>query len=409
MQTCPTCRTACDDAAETCPVDGTPLSGVDPLVGQVLGERYRLIARIGAGGMGTVYSAEHVVLRKRMAVKVLRPELSKDEDLVRRFQQEAIAASQIGQENIVDVTDFGRTPQGSIYYVMEELEGWTLAELLEMGPLPFERAIDLLVQVSRALGAAHGRGIVHRDLKPANVVVERREDGSDFVKVLDFGIAKSVGLPERGRVTRAGTLVGTPEYMAPEQGAATSVDHRADIYALGVLGYEMLTGNVPFSGDTAIATLLQHQTKKATPIRELRPEIPETLAVIVAKAMQKLPADRQQSMGEVVRELNGVRAELGLPSVHELLPEPAPAGGVAVAAPDGRRDERGSEPPRRRPTTARGATLELELGAQGRKTMERSRDAPSADAPRRGRIAVVAVLTVALVVAVLAVATWVRG
>src|SRR5512133_1532854 len=210
MRTCPTCRKDCDDALETCPVDGTPLTGADPLLGQVLGERYRLIARIGAGGMGTVYRAEHVVLRKRMAVKVLRPELSRDEDLVRRFQQEAIAASQIGQENIVDVTDFGRTPQGSLYYVMEELEGGTLAEILEGGALPIPRALDLLVQIARALGAAHGRGIVHRDLKPDNVVVVRRDDGTDFVKVLDFGIAKSAGLPERGRVTRAGTIVGTP-------------------------------------------------------------------------------------------------------------------------------------------------------------------------------------------------------
>src|SRR5512140_158578 len=139
MRTCPTCRTACDEALATCPVDGTRLADPDPLLGQVLGDRYRLVACIGAGGMGTVYRAEHVVLRKRMAVKVLRPELSRDEDLVRRFQQEAIAASQIGQENIVDVTDFGRTPQGSLYYVMEELEGATLAEILDAGPLPIVR------------------------------------------------------------------------------------------------------------------------------------------------------------------------------------------------------------------------------------------------------------------------------
>src|SRR5512140_3110186 len=150
MRTCPTCRTSCDETLETCPVDGTPLSDSDPLLGQVLGDRYRLIARIGAGGMGTVYRAEHVVLGKRMAVKVLRPELSRDEDLVRRFQQEAIAASQIGQENIVDVTDFGRTPQGALYYVMEELEGASLAALVEAGPLPIPRAAALLAQICRA-------------------------------------------------------------------------------------------------------------------------------------------------------------------------------------------------------------------------------------------------------------------
>ncbi len=431
MRTCPTCRTACDDALETCPVDGTALSGpVDPLLGQILGERYRLIARIGAGGMGTVYRAEHVVLRKRMAVKVLRPELSRDEDLVRRFQQEAIAASQIGQENIVDVTDFGRTPQGSLYYVMEELDGATLAEILEGGPLAVPRTLDLLVQICRAVGAAHGRGIVHRDLKPDNVVVVQREDGTDFVKVLDFGIAKSAVATERGRVTRAGTIVGTPEYMAPEQGAAAGVDHRADIYALGVLAYEMLTGKVPFSGDTPIATMIEHQTRTAAALREVRPDVPESLEAVVAKAMEKRPAARQQSMGEVVRELNGVRAALGLASVHDLLPDPVPVGSAfttPATAPAGagesalddpgnrptRRDERGTRPTRRA-TTSRGATLELETGAveaeMEKVTMEPGRSASDgADAPRRGRVAVLAVLTLAVVVAVLAAATWFRG
>ncbi len=432
MRTCPTCRTACDDALETCPVDGTALSSSgDPLLGQILGDRYRLITRIGAGGMGTVYRAEHVVLRKRMAVKVLRPELSRDEDLVRRFQQEAIAASQIGQENIVDVTDFGRTPQGSLYYVMEELEGATLAEILEGGPLAVPRALDLLVQICRAVGAAHGRGIVHRDLKPDNVVVVQREDGTDFVKVLDFGIAKSVGATERGRVTRAGTIVGTPEYMAPEQGAAAGVDHRADVYALGVLAYEILTGKVPFSADTPIATMIEHQTRTAAALREVRPDVPESLEAVVAKAMEKRPAARQQSMGEVVRELNGVRAALGLPSVHELLPDPVPVGSAFTTASTTpataeqpalddpgsrptRRDERGDRPTRRATTTSRGATLELDTGAveaeMERATMEPDRSAADgADGPRRGRLAVLAVLTLAVVVAVLAVATWFRG
>ena len=153
MPICPTCREARDDGATACPLDGTPLVE-DPLLGQILGDRYRILARIGRGGMGTVYRAEHVVLRKRMAVKVLRPELSADGDLVRRFQGEAIAASAIGQENIVDVTDFGHTPQGALYFVMEELEGQSLGAIVAGGPLPLERALLLLAQICRALAAA---------------------------------------------------------------------------------------------------------------------------------------------------------------------------------------------------------------------------------------------------------------
>jgi len=324
MPTCPTCRQAREEGATACPDDGTLLVP-DPLLGQVLGERYRLLECIGAGGMGTVYRAEHVVLRKRMAVKVLRPELSADGDLVRRFQQEAVAASAIGQENIVDVTDFGHTPQGSLYFVMEELEGQSLGVLLQAGPLPIERAVLLLAQVCRALAAAHGRGIVHRDLKPDNVIVVRREDGSDFVKVVDFGISKNGAGPERGRVTRAGTILGTPEYMAPEQGAAAPVDHRADIYAFGVLAYELLTGALPFQGECAIATLIEHQTKSPEPPSRLRPGLQPGLEALILRALQKRREDRQQSMAEVASELTRVLAGLGLPPVYDRAPMPLPA------------------------------------------------------------------------------------
>src|SRR5512146_471293 len=303
MRTCPTCRAVCGEAVTRCPVDGTPLTPADPLVGQVLGDRYRLVAHIGSGGMGAVYRAEHVVLGKRMAVKVLRPELSDDEDLVRRFQHEAIAASQIGQENIVAVTDFGRTPHGALYFVMEELDGVSLSALLHDGPLPLERAAMLLAQICRALAAAHERGIVHRDLKPDNVIVLRRDDGSDFVKVVDFGIAKSRAVPERPRVTRAGTIIGTPEYMAPEQGAAASVDHRADIYAFGVLAYELVTGGVPFHAQNAIATVLEHQTKAVVPPGQLRPGMPPEFETLVMKALAKRPEARHQTMAEVATEL----------------------------------------------------------------------------------------------------------
>ncbi|GEJ56899.1 hypothetical protein AMYX_16400 [Anaeromyxobacter diazotrophicus] len=373
-------------------MDATPLVP-DPLLGQILGERYRLLAVLGEGGMGTVYRAEHVVLRKRMAVKVLRPELSADQDLVRRFQQEAVAASAIGQENIVDVTDFGRTAQGALYFVMEELEGQGLSVLLAAGPPPLERALLILAQVCRALAAAHGRGIVHRDLKPDNVIVVRREDGTDFVKVVDFGISKNGAGPEPGRLTtRAGFIMGTPEYMAPEQGASATVDHRADIYAFGVLAYELLTGRLPLRGETAIATLLEHQTKVPEAPSQLRPGLPPALDALVMKALEKRPEQRQQSMFEVAAELTPVLAGLGLPPVYERAPTPAPrfAPGSGLTQRFESLAGPGSALSR---STGRGATLALEEGQTAGSRRGRGRRA------RYGAALVLAVAAIAVLVA----------
>jgi len=324
MSTCPTCQTAFDDGVLVCPSDGTNLGGGDPLIGRTLGDRYRVLTRIGEGGMGTVYRVEHVVLGKRMAVKVLRPEFSTDEDLVRRFQREAVAASRIGQENIVDVVDFGRTREGNLYFVMEELDGVSLASVLHgAGPLPFDRAARILAQVCRALGAAHGHGIVHRDLKPDNVIVVRHDDGTDLVKVVDFGISKSSGDGE-DRLTRAGTIIGTPEYMAPEQGAAASVDHRADVYAFGILAYELLTGTVPFQGATAIAILIEHQTKPPEPPGRRRDGVPAALEQLILKCLEKRREARYQSMVEVAEQLSEVLALFGLPPVYDKTRTPPP-------------------------------------------------------------------------------------
>jgi eukaryotic-like serine/threonine-protein kinase len=332
----------------------------DPLIGRVLGERYRLLARIGEGGMGTVYRAEHVVLRRRMAVKVLRRHLCDDEDLVRRFQGEAIAASQIGQENIVEVLDFGRTAEGAFYFVMEELEGESLAALLAAsGSLPLERAALVLAQVCRALAAAHAHGIVHRDLKPDNVIVVRREDGTDFVKVVDFGISKHGGDRARPRVTRAGMIIGTPEYMAPEQGAAATVDHRADIYAFGVLAYELVTGTLPFHGETAIATLLAHQTKPVEPPARRRPGLPPAFEAIILRALEKRPDARQQSMAEVAAELTRVLVAFGLPPVYERAPAPPPSYGPLAGLTE--RFARGASGlSARRPRPERGTTVAID-------------------------------------------------
>ena len=350
MPVCPTCRTPSEDGVLICPVDGTRLTQGGGLVGRTLGDRYRILGRIGEGGMGTVYLCEHVALGKRMAVKVLRPEFSGDEELLRRFQHEARAASQIGQENIIDVFDFGHTPEGAAYFVMEALDGESLARVLQREPvLPLARALPILMQICRALGAAHQRGIVHRDLKPENVFVTRREDGSEFVKVLDFGISKSARSSDGKRVTRAGSIIGTPEYMSPEQASATGVDHRSDVYALGVLAYEMLTGRLPFQGETPLATLLKHQGEAPISPRRWRPELPVEVETLVMKALVKKPEGRQQSMAEVATDVTRAMAAVDLEPMH------TPVFGTALSP---LMTNQGTARFRRRPDS-RGGTLAL--------------------------------------------------
>ena len=309
MPVCPTCRTKSEEGVTVCPVDGTLLAPTHDLVGRILGDRYRILSRLGQGGMGSIYLAEHVTLGKRMAVKVLRPEYSRDAELLDRFQHEARAASQIGQENIVEVFDFGHTPEGEAYFVMEALDGESLARILHRdGPMPVARAVPIFLQICRALGAAHERGIVHRDLKPENVFILRRNDGADFVKVLDFGIAKGPGTPDSKRLTKAGSIIGTPEYMSPEQASSNVIDQRSDVYAFGVLAYETLTGRLPFDGDTPLATLMKHQSDAPVPPRRLRPELPPEVEQIVLRALVKRPEGRQQSMEELSAELSRLAA-----------------------------------------------------------------------------------------------------
>src|SRR5262249_12178392 len=215
-------------------LDAAPAEPTDSVIGMVLGDRYRVLRQIGEGGMGVVYEAQHVVIEKRVALKVLRNDFSSRPEVVERFRQEARSASRIGHEHIVDISDFGETPSGQSYFVMEMLEGDDLADVLarestvEMG-----RAVRIALQCCRALGAAHAKGIVHRDMKPENIFLTKRGAREDFVKIVDFGIAKmsdveTVGIPGR-KLTKTGMIFGTPEYMSPEQAAGKELDHRADI------------------------------------------------------------------------------------------------------------------------------------------------------------------------------------
>jgi serine/threonine protein kinase len=277
------------------------------LIGAEVDGRYRVIELIGEGGMGKVYLAEHVEIGKRVALKVLHPSYSRMPDLVERFRREARAASKIGHPNIVDVTDSGTTHDGSVYFVMEYLEGVELGSIIEReGALEVSRALKIASQICRALSAAHAQGIVHRDLKPENVFLVTRDGQADVVKVLDFGIAKTTeaeAARER-RLTSPGMAMGTPEYMAPEQAAGRPADARCDVYALGAICYEMVTGMPPYSGDNFMEILTKKATQDPTPPVTVRHGLPPTVSDLVMTAMARNPDHRPQTMQTFEYELN---------------------------------------------------------------------------------------------------------
>ena len=292
-------------ASEDAPTLAEPLSrspSRDPYVGTTIDDRYVVEHRIGQGGMGVVYLARHKLIDKRFAIKVLRVEMVGAPDHVRRFLTEARAASSIGNPHIVDVVDFGQLPDSAPYFVMEHLEGVSLAtRMAERRGLPFAEVMRIAAEIADGLHAAHEAGIVHRDLKPDNVMLQRGGDHPDFVKVLDFGVAK-VGV-ETARETVAGTVLGTPHYMSPEQAEGKSVDRRTDIYSLGVMMYEMTVGRVPFQAENFMGILNQHVHKPATPVGELRLDVPPVLEAIIQRCMAKAPSDRFATMTELIAAL----------------------------------------------------------------------------------------------------------
>ena len=288
----------------------------DSLIGTVLAGRYEILRRIGEGGMGAVYEGKHALIGKRVAVKVLLEKFHAQSDFVARLLQEARLASSIGHENIVDVTDFGTTDDGRSFVVMEFLDGESLADLERReAPLPIERSLRIARQAASALGAAHAKGIFHRDVKPENLYLVRRGD-ADFVKVVDFGISKAVKPggddgAEAYRLTHTGILLGTPLYMSPEQARGDEdLDHRADIWALGVLLYECLTGEVPFRANNYLQIISQVLTHEPLSPSRLRPElgIPGAVDAVVMRAMEKDRARRYQTMAELEQDLERLLA-----------------------------------------------------------------------------------------------------
>jgi eukaryotic-like serine/threonine-protein kinase len=288
----------------------------DSLVGATLAGRYQIVRRIGEGGMGAVYEAKHTIIGKRVAVKVLLEKFLTKSDFVARLLQEARLASAIGHEHIVDVTDFGTTDDGRAFVAMEFLDGESLAQLvMREAPLPVERSLRIARQVASALDAAHAKGIVHRDVKPENVYLIRRGE-ADFVKVVDFGISKAVkqgqgdDIPDY-RLTHTGLLLGTPFYMSPEQARGDeNLDHRVDIWAMGVMLYECLTGEVPFRANNYLGIISQVLTHTALPPSKLRPElgIPEAVETVVMRAMEKDRDRRYPLMSDLEQDLDRLLA-----------------------------------------------------------------------------------------------------
>ena len=275
-------------------------------MGEVIGEKYRLIRLLGEGGMGTVYEARHDVIGRRFAVKFLHAELAGHPEILARFRREAQAAGSLENENIAAVTDFGTSPDGAPYIVMEFLEGQDLAKVLaQTGPLSIQRAAHIVIQVCRGLFAAHGRGIVHRDLKPENLLLQQRGDGGDLVKILDFGIAKLKSTEQRPEAaTRTGITLGTPYYMPPEQARGQKeLDERADIYALGVILFELLSGQKPHNGENYNAILYSILMQAAPRIETCRPDVPPELAALVHRAMAADANERYQSVSELAEAL----------------------------------------------------------------------------------------------------------
>jgi serine/threonine protein kinase len=272
--------------------------------GEILAGKYRIVRLIGEGGMGQVYEAEHATVGRRFAVKFLRPHLASNEEALARFRREARAAGALDSEHIATVTDFDVAADGSPFLVMEYLEGRSLGQLLaEEGPLPVPRAAGALLQVCRGLEVAHAAGILHRDLKPDNLFVVRRADGSERVKILDFGIAKLMYSAEPLPI-QTGGAIGTPFYMAPEQARGDkAVDERIDVYALGVILYELLSGEKPHPGDCGNAVLAHVLTKSAVPLDTVRSGLPPPLVELVHRALAFEPRDRPPTVKALGREL----------------------------------------------------------------------------------------------------------
>jgi serine/threonine-protein kinase len=337
---CPSCNNPISPGTRFCATCGNQLQAQagqagDPLIGQFVGGRFLVQAKLGEGGMGAVYQAEQVAMKRPIALKVLHPHLSQDPQLIERFHREAAASSRLNHPNTITVHDFGQTDDGTLYIAMEFVEGRNMGDLVEQGgAMAWPRVVGIGLQIAESLADAHAAGIVHRDLKPDNVMLIDRAGQNDFVKILDFGIAKmaeaSEGGDKRKALTKTGMIFGTPQYMSPEQIRGAGVDHRTDIYALGVILYQILTGSLPFHAENPMGMLTKHLMEPPRPLAQALPGIscPPQLEALVMRCLEKDQNQRFQSMNEIVQVLSSLANET---RPGFAVYTPAPVAGAAGA------------------------------------------------------------------------------
>lgn len=306
---CPVCSATYAITSTFCPNDGTPLIDApdqsDPFIGKVLEGKYLIVSRIGAGGMGNVYRGRHTKMETNVAIKILHSSMVSDAKAVERFRREARAALAVNHPNAIQIMDFGVTEDQTVFIVMELLDGVSLQKVLETEKIvSVEKTVKIFRQICAAVGAAHAKDVIHRDLKPDNVIILHYGEPGEQVKVLDFSIAKvSSGDKNAQALTEVGLVVGTPQYMSPEQAQGIDLDKRADIYSLGVCLYQLLTGILPFTAASSMALALKHIHALPRPVREVNNKIPLEIETVVMKAMAKRPNDRQQTAEELAEEL----------------------------------------------------------------------------------------------------------
>jgi serine/threonine protein kinase len=327
MKLCPTCGAEYADDQKFCPRDGTALRSTAQggLVDSIIADRYHIEKKLGEGGMGAVYLGEHVKMGRKSAIKVMSPAMAADPDAIARFNREAANAARINHPNVCQIYDFGETADGTIYLAMELIEGESLGDVLEReGRLPMPRAIAILEQTADALQAAHDLGIVHRDLKPDNIMLARGRGGAETVKVVDFGIAKAMSGEEGQQVTKTGLVVGTPEYMSPEQLSGDKLDGRSDIYALALVFFRCLTGTFPFQAESTQEMMIKRLTDDPLPLNVAEPgaSYPNALQRVLDRALARMPADRYASAVQFAAD--AAAAARGMPA--------QPTAGVAEAA-----------------------------------------------------------------------------
>src|SRR5215470_13505417 len=319
----------------------SPAAEADPLLGRIVNDRYRIVETIGQGGMGRVYKAMQSPLDRTVALKILAAGHDRDPNFYKRFFLEASVTAKLTHPNTITLYDYGRTEDGIFFIAMEYLDGRTLSQAMQQdGALAQERVIHVAQQICRSLREAHALGIVHRDLKPANVMLLRQPDDHEFVKVLDFGLVKFFqGENQEGEITNVGTFMGSPHYIAPEQARNQGPDQRCDIYSLGVLLYQMLTGKVPFTAPNPVDIILKHLHEAPVPPRQARPDLPidPQLESIVLRCLAKERTERFQSMDDLLGALKVVRQQLAgsslpIPQTPDSLKKVPPRASSAPSA-----------------------------------------------------------------------------